>query len=138
MTALFPVGTIFRDPHHCRVWTCTKLEFRFVWMKLCSSDNHYTTWLSSIPKKNLRFQFHNNKKNFEANRVYLLRFLWDTFYKVTANSTWNLTFWRRSFEPLDRVSFKIFICSVFIICLLATCGYFKWDNLVKSHKPPPS
>ena len=25
-----------------RVWTCTESEFRFCWMKLCSSDNHYT------------------------------------------------------------------------------------------------
>ena len=24
-------------------WTCTKPEFRLCWMKLCSSDNHYTT-----------------------------------------------------------------------------------------------
>ena len=26
-----------------RVWTCTESEFRLSWMKLCSSDNHYTT-----------------------------------------------------------------------------------------------
>ena len=26
-----------------RVWTCTEPEFRLSWMKLCSSDNHYTT-----------------------------------------------------------------------------------------------
>ena len=25
-----------------RVWTCTESEFRLRWMKLCSSDNHYT------------------------------------------------------------------------------------------------
>ena len=25
-----------------RVWTCTEPEFRLSWMKLCSSDNHYT------------------------------------------------------------------------------------------------
>ena len=26
-----------------RVWTCAEPEFRLSWMKLCSSDNHYTT-----------------------------------------------------------------------------------------------
>ena len=25
-----------------RIWTCTEPEFKFCWMKLCSSDNHYT------------------------------------------------------------------------------------------------
>ena len=45
--ALFPAGTIVRDPHHLespsRVWTCAEPEFKLSWMKLCSSDNHYTT-----------------------------------------------------------------------------------------------
>ena len=26
-----------------RVWTCAELEFRFSWMEVCSSDNHYIT-----------------------------------------------------------------------------------------------
>ena len=26
-----------------RVWSCAESEFRFCWMKLCSSDNNYTT-----------------------------------------------------------------------------------------------
>ena len=26
-----------------RIWTCAETEFRLSWMKLCSSDNHYTT-----------------------------------------------------------------------------------------------
>ena len=26
-----------------RIWTCTEPEFRLCWMKLCGSDNHYTT-----------------------------------------------------------------------------------------------
>ena len=25
-----------------RIWACAEPEFRFSWMKLCSSDNHYT------------------------------------------------------------------------------------------------
>ena len=25
-----------------KIWTCPEPEFRFCWMKLCSSDNHYT------------------------------------------------------------------------------------------------
>ena len=48
--ALFPAGTTVRDPHHhefwhtaSRIWTCTEPEFRLWWMKLYSSDNHYTT-----------------------------------------------------------------------------------------------
>ena len=51
--ALSPAGTIVRDPHHreslssryalSRVWTCAEPEFRVSWIKLCSSDNHYTT-----------------------------------------------------------------------------------------------
>ena len=43
--ALFPAGTIFRDPHE-QDSTCAEPEFRLWWMKLCSSDNHYTTTLS--------------------------------------------------------------------------------------------
>ena len=48
-SALFPVGTIVRDSHHCkfwqttsRIWTCFEPEFRFCWMTLCSSNNYYT------------------------------------------------------------------------------------------------
>ena len=36
-----------------RIWTCTEPEFRFRWMKLHSSDNHYTTFLK---KKNVKSQ----------------------------------------------------------------------------------
>ena len=31
-----------------RVWTCVEHEFMLSWMKLCSSDNHYTTALQFI------------------------------------------------------------------------------------------
>ena len=47
--ALFPAGTIVRDPlanlQHVasRIWTSAEPEFKLCWMKLCSSDNHYTT-----------------------------------------------------------------------------------------------
>ena len=46
--ALFPSVTTVRDPHHREsptrlVWTCAEPEFSLSWMKLCSSDNHYTT-----------------------------------------------------------------------------------------------
>ena len=27
-----------------RIWTCAEPELRLSWMKLCSSDNHYTNW----------------------------------------------------------------------------------------------
>ena len=30
-----------------RIWTCTESEFRLCWMKLCSSNNHYTKALRS-------------------------------------------------------------------------------------------
>ena len=42
-----------------RVWTCAEPEFRFSWMKLCSSDNHYTTapqhqaWLTNNCNTNI-------------------------------------------------------------------------------------
>ena len=52
--ALFPAGTTVRDPRHresptraCRIWACAEPEFRLRWVKLCSSDNHYTTALVS-------------------------------------------------------------------------------------------
>ena len=43
--AIFPAGTIVRDLHHFEspTWTCPEPEFRLCWMKLCSSDKHYTT-----------------------------------------------------------------------------------------------
>ena len=48
--ALFPAGTTVRDPHHHESatrleqdWTFAEPEFKLYWMKLCSSDNHYTT-----------------------------------------------------------------------------------------------
>ena len=49
--ALFPAGTIVRDPQHREILTRREQglslrrasEFRPWWMRLCSSDNHYTT-----------------------------------------------------------------------------------------------
>ena len=48
--ALFLAGTIVRDPHLLESptrreqdFTWTESEFRLCWVKLCSSDNHYTT-----------------------------------------------------------------------------------------------
>ena len=45
--ALFPAGTIVRDPHHrgspTRREQGLNLRSGLVWMELCSSDNHYTT-----------------------------------------------------------------------------------------------
>ena len=35
-------------PTASRIWTYAEPEFRFYWMKLCSSDNHYTTVPSKI------------------------------------------------------------------------------------------
>ena len=58
--ALFPAGTIVRDPSltilnlwhvASRTWICAKPEFRLCWMKLCSSDTHYATVLWSIVRK---------------------------------------------------------------------------------------
>ena len=46
---LFPAGTIARDPHRRESPTrrkqdlsCAEPELRISWIKLCSSDNHYT------------------------------------------------------------------------------------------------
>ena len=48
----FLTGTIVRDPRHRenptrreQDLTCAEPEFRLRWMKLCSSDNHYSTAL---------------------------------------------------------------------------------------------
>ena len=48
--ALFPDGTIVIDPHHRESPTCReqglnlrRAWIRLSWMKVCSSDNHYTT-----------------------------------------------------------------------------------------------
>ena len=47
--ASFPAKTILRYNHHCesphvsRIWTCTEPEFRFCWVKLCSSDKRAST-----------------------------------------------------------------------------------------------
>ena len=36
--------TILKPWHYeSRIWTCAEPKFRVSWMKLCSSDNHYTT-----------------------------------------------------------------------------------------------
>ena len=42
------------NPRHAasRIWTCAEREFRLCWMKLCSSDNHYTT--TCAPKIDIR------------------------------------------------------------------------------------
>ena len=58
--ALFPAKTIARDPitisnlRHTasRIWACAKPEFKLGWIKLCSSDNHYTTALLWLVSKN--------------------------------------------------------------------------------------
>ena len=48
--ALFQAGTIVRDSYHRKSptrhkqdLTCTESELRLCWIKLWSSDNHYTT-----------------------------------------------------------------------------------------------
>ena len=51
--ALIPARSIVRDPHHRESPTCRRQglnmrrtwvpEFTLSWMKLCSSNNHYTT-----------------------------------------------------------------------------------------------
>ena len=46
--ALFPAGTMVRDSHHLKSLThrAQGLNLHRIWMKLCSSDKHYTTaWL---------------------------------------------------------------------------------------------
>ena len=47
---LFPAGTISEiltivNLRHAasRIWSCAEHQFRFSWMKLCSSDNYYST-----------------------------------------------------------------------------------------------
>ena len=32
-----------------RIWTCAEPEFRLSWMKLCSSNNHYTMAFLNLP-----------------------------------------------------------------------------------------
>ena len=46
--ALFPGGTIAKNPHHCEYPThreqdlnLAETEFILFWLKVCSSDNHY-------------------------------------------------------------------------------------------------
>ena len=56
--ALFPAGTIVRDPHHRESPTRREQDLnlrrtlvewmRLSWMKLCSSENHYTTASQSV------------------------------------------------------------------------------------------
>ena len=47
---LFPSRTTARISHHrrphaaSRIWTCAEPEFRLWWIKLCSSNNHCTTY----------------------------------------------------------------------------------------------
>ena len=50
LLALFPTRTLSEILTNAnlwhtasRIWTCAEPEFRLSWMKLCSSDNHYTT-----------------------------------------------------------------------------------------------
>ena len=72
--ALFPAGTIVRDPHHLespsRVWTCAEPEFKLSWMKLCSSDNHGATYIESLFTDTERYW-----KSIKILKVYLLTFL---------------------------------------------------------------
>ena len=57
-----------RDPNlrHAasRVWTCAEPGFRLSWMKLCSSDNHYTTAPQSFSHKTEKFRFSKSLKYF--------------------------------------------------------------------------
>ena len=41
---LLEIATIANLWHSAsRIWTCADAEFRFFWMKLCGSNNHYNT-----------------------------------------------------------------------------------------------
>ena len=48
--ALFPGMSLWHNAS--RIWTCTEPEFGLCWMKLCSSDNHYTTSKKKTTKEN--------------------------------------------------------------------------------------
>ena len=82
--ALFSAGTIVRNPHNRgsphatgRFWTWAESDFRLTWMKLCSSDKHYTTqppwvlsqvWASlsitTTPQRHLEHYFCMNSLKF--------------------------------------------------------------------------
>ena len=47
-----------------RIWTCAEPELRLSWMKLCRSDNHYTT--ARQQAKFAKFNFHEIFENFFA------------------------------------------------------------------------
>ena len=48
-----------------RLWTCAEPEFRLSWMKLCSSDNHYTPVPFSAFIYLLKFNNRNPRKRCE-------------------------------------------------------------------------
>ena len=86
--SLYPAGTIVRVPHHLefqhaasRIWTCTEPEFRLCWMKLCSSDNHYTINHGATININS-----NNIYNIHQAITYQVRW-WDAPFKLNNPAT---------------------------------------------------
>ena len=92
LITLFPAGIIVRDPHHRESlthrkqdWTCAESKFRLCWMKLCSSDNHYTTaplMITTTPRRSGPYLF-GTKQSYFLSRMDLLR---QTFVELSTSS----------------------------------------------------
>lgn len=89
-----------------RIWKCAELEFRLCWMRLCSSDNHWTTALlifsliSHFSKNMLISFFFRNlrlftKFCFSSKSLYYIVVNSFTFYQIFQVSghlnLWNLS-----------------------------------------------
>ena len=107
-----------------RVWTCAEPEFRLSWMKLCSSDNHYTT----AP---LRVCLSDKKSNKQQMQVFLYYCRncprLNHFAKVNRN--WKLHYAKNMTEK----DWLILNCSLSFlkinIYLLPICHKLYWDFL---------
>ena len=84
---LFPARTIVRDTHHCksptlheRIWRCVESEFRLSWMKLCGSDNHYTTISFCFLFINLFTNLHGLLQRWTIGKWGVNRTLWPRDY----------------------------------------------------------
>ena len=124
-----------------RVWTCSESEFRLCWMKLCRSDNHYTTapQYTTVPQ-HCKPTFHSCTKyasnnafhdqdeiKFLQNRTscnyFCLMEWWEggegnwSFYRNKSYERNGLGFTQR-WEDTPYIHYDIFIIYIFVNILL--------------------
>ena len=113
-------GTFVKGSHHCklqhtasRIWSCAETEFSLWWMKVCISDNHYTT----VPQRHEYYTYYLILRIFE---YYIYIYIYIYIYTHTCTCTYTYT--SIYIHKLHK-HFYIYIYIIYIYIYVYVCIY---------------